>query len=132
MIMNTKLDWTHTNVKIQDIRKLAKLYILYTDLLTDTKPYKPIGSLFINVEILEKRLTSYFLKDIHKISREDILSVNWNMYITQGYYIKIDKDCSIKEFPQLDKDKWYVSYLEISGDLGNFHNVYRDKEIELN
>ena len=132
-----KLDWTHTGVKIQDIRKLAKLYVLYTNLLADSpvftdpedpKPYKPVGPLFVNSNIFEARLTPYFLQDISRISREDILGVKWNMYITQGYFIKIDKDSNIEEFPQDNKEKWYVSYLEIAGDLGDFHNVYRDKE----
>ena len=135
-----KLDWTHTGVKIQDIRKLAKLYVLYTNLLADSpvftdpedpKPYKPIGPLFVNAKIFEERLTPYFLKDIHRITREDVLGVNWNMYITKGYFVKIDKDGSIKEFPQADKEKYYVSYLEIAGDLGTFHSVYHNRENEI-
>jgi len=135
-----KKDWTHTNVKIQDIRKLAKLYVLYTNLLADSpvftdpedpKPYKPIGPLFVNAKIFEERLTPYFLKDIHRITREDVLGVNWNMYITKGYFVKIDKDGSIKEFPQTDKEKYYVSYLEIAGDLGTFHSVYHNRENEI-
>ena len=135
-----KKDWTHIGVKITDIRKLAKLYVLYTNLLTDSpvftdpedpKPYKPIGPLFVNAKIFEERLTPYFLKDIHRITREDVLGVNWNMYITKGYFVKIDKDGSIKEFPQTDKEKYYVSYLEIAGDLGTFHSVYHNRENEI-
>ena len=123
-----KLDWTHIGVKITDIRKLAKLYVIYTDIGSLGRPPRYLGPLFVNSSIFEARLTTYFLKDISKISREDILSVQWNMYITQGKFIKIDKDCNIEEFPQENKEKWYVSYLEIAGDLGDFHNVYRDKE----
>lgn len=135
-----KKDWTHTSVKILDIRKLAKLYVLYTDIMTDNIynhnkdiviPAKPIGPLFVNAKIFEERLTPYFLKDVHRITREDVLGVTWNMYITKGCFVKIDKDGSIKEFPQIDKEKYYVSYLEIAGDLGTFHSVYHNRENEI-
>jgi hypothetical protein len=151
-----KKDWTHVGVKITDIRKLSKLYVLYTDISVEQidnirasklgeLPHEIsknstlntlygsefIGPLFVSSKIFEDRLTPYFLKDVHRITREDILGVTWNMYITKGYFIKIDKDGSIKEFPQLDKEKYYVSYLEIAGDLGTFHSVYHNRENEI-
>ena len=129
-----KKDWTHTNVEITDIRKLAKLYVIHTNVKENpliSHLNHNIGPLFVNAKIFEDRLTPYFLRDVHRISREDILSVKWNMYITKGHFIKIDKDGSVKEFPQIDKEKYYVSYLEISGELGTFHSVYHNRDEEL-
>ena len=123
-----KKDWTHVGVHITDIRKLAKLYVIHTDISIDKKP---IGPLFVNAKIFEERLTPYFLKDIHRITREDVIGVSWNMYITKGFFIKIDKEGNVKEFPQTDKEKWFVSYLEIDGDLASFHSVYHNREEEL-
>ena len=128
-----KKDWTHVGVHITDIRKLAKLYVIHTDLVGEVHLNydKPIGPLFVNAKIFEERLTPYFLKDIHRITREDVLGVTWNMYITKGFFIKIDKEGNVKEFPQTDKEKWFVSYLEIAGDLASFHSVYHNRDEEL-
>lgn len=109
-----KKEWTHKNVELTDIRKINKLYII------STKEFNP---LFVNEKIFEDRLRSYFLMDytssINNISREQIMKLKWNMYITKGKFIKIDKEGNIQEFEQ-NPDKHYVSYLEVSGDLGNF------------
>lgn len=122
----SKLNWTHLNVAIQDIRKLNKLYVIKIEL---PKNYESIDSaLFVKDNIFEERLKSYFLKDISQISREDILSVHWNMYITKGHYIKISEDGSVSEHPQ-DQNKWYVSYLEIAGLLGSFCSIYKEKSL---
>lgn len=122
----SKLDWTHRNVTIRDIRKLNKLYVIKIEL---PAMYDQIDvALFVKDTIFEERLKSYFLKDITQISREDILNVKWNMYITKGHYIKIGEDGAISEHIQ-DTNKWYVSYLEIAGLLGSFCSIYKEKTL---
>ena len=117
----SNLDWTHTGVKITDIRKLNKLYAIYID---DRKINTP---LFVNEKIFEERVRSYFLSN--NISRSDVLSVKWNMHITQGLYIKIDEYGKTQEFKKDGEDeKFYVSYLEIDGPLGTFHSIHKEKE----
>ena len=125
---HTNIDWTHKNIIIKDVRKLNKLYVLkIADPMSETQIESP---LFVKDNIFEERLRSYFLKDITNITREEILSVKWNMYLTKGYYIKIDVNGYIDKFNN-DPEKWYISYLEIEGPLGTFNSVYRDKEVEL-
>lgn len=118
---HTNIDWTHKNIAIKDVRKLNKLYVLKVQ---DPKSASQIDSpLFVKDNIFEERLKSYFLKDITNITREEILSVNWNMYITKGYYIKINEKGDLEKFNH-DPEKWYISYLEIEGPLGEFCSVY--------
>jgi len=126
----TKLDWTHKDLSITDIRKLNELYVIKVALPLYSIEEKEIqSSLFVNEQIFEERLKSYFLKDnVASISREDILNIHWNMYITKGYYIKL-KDGEITERHQ-DPNKYYVSYLEIAGPLGSFCSIYHDKELK--
>jgi hypothetical protein len=122
----TNIDWTHTGITIKDIRKLTKLYVIK---IQDPMAAEQIESaLFVKDTIFEERLKSYFLKDMAKITREEILAVTWNMHITKGYYIKINDHGDVEEFNH-DPEKWYVSYLEIDGPLGTFTSVYRVKEI---
>lgn len=130
---HTSIDWTHKAVKIVDIRKLNKLYVIRISLMSDhdrSKGVEPIEntSLFVKDTIFEERIKSYFLKNINEISRKEILEVKWNLYCTQGYYIKINEHGEIEKFDH-DPEKWYVSYLEIDGPLGTFSSVYRDKEV---
>lgn len=127
-MINTNLNWTHIDVTIKDIRKLNKLYVLYTDISVSQMAtgLPNIGPVFVKDTIFEERLKSYFLKD--KISRDEILSVKWNFYVTKGYFIKINEIGDIEKFPH-DENKWYVSYLEIAGELGNFYSIYKDKEL---
>ena len=133
--MMGNLDWTHKNVSLLDIRKLNKLYVIKLA-KQDILPFEdklrlqsePItSSLFVNERIFEERLTSYFLKDISRISRDEIINVRWNMYITKGYYIKLNESGEIIKHNQ-DENKYYVSYLEIDGALGSFCSICRDKE----
>jgi hypothetical protein len=112
-----KLDWTHKDVTITDIRKISNLYILAID---DSNIKPP---LLVNEKIFNERLKLYFLKEPHKIDRNEILSVKWNMYITQNYYIKVNENEEIIKYEQKD-NKWYISYLEISGVLSDFSSVY--------
>jgi len=132
----TNIDWTHKGIHVEDIRKLTKLYVIK---INDPNIEVPVNDkfvipsvitspLFVKDTIFEERLKSYFLKDMTKISREDILGVAWNMYITKGYYIKINEKGDVEKFNH-DPEKWYVSYLEIEGALGTFCSVYRDKEL---
>ncbi len=106
------MDWTHKEVVITDIRKVPKLYIIS---INDKKISSP---LFVSEKIFDERLKLYFLKDAAFVSREEIKSVQWNMYITKDHYIKINDD-GVKEFP-MDENKFYVSYLDIAGPLSSF------------
>lgn len=115
------LDWTHTDITVKDVRKLNKLYAIVIDHAVIKDP------LFINEKIFEERLRSYFLKP--EVSREEILKVKWNLHITQGYYIKVDEFGELKQYrKEGEENKYYVSYLEISGPLGTFHSTHREKE----
>jgi len=134
MTRTNDIDWTHKGIKIVDIRKLSKLYVIKIEPdsfggKTDITLFNINSPLFVKDTIFEERLKSYFLKDITKISREEILGVTWNMYITKGYYIKMNDRGEADKFAH-DPEKWYVSYLEIEGPLGTFCSVYRDKELK--
>ena len=120
--MKSSLDWTHKSVHISDIRKLNKLYVL--KLHGET----PDCALFVKDTIFEERLKSYFLKDLARISRDDIMDVTWNMYISQGYYVKYEESTGDLIKYNHDPEKWYISYLEIDGALGNFCSIFRDKD----
>jgi len=111
-------DWTHKEVAITDIRKISSLYIISID---DKKITPP---LLVSDKIFNERLKLYFLKDPFKVTREEILKVKWNMYITRGYYIKVYAENEIKQFP-MEENKFYVSYLEISGPLATFQSVFK-------
>jgi len=126
------LDWTHKNVSICDIRKLHKVYVigvnLYVSEFSQDLQDKKNLILFVKDNIFEERIKGYFLKnDMNNISREDILKVSWNMYISQGYHIKLNENGEVIQFPH-DKDKWYVSYLEVAGLLGMFSSIIKEKE----
>ena len=121
-IEELKKDWTHKYKEIKDIRKLSELYMIYID---DKKIKEP---LFVKNKIFEERLKSYFLVRYgSEVSREQILSVTWNFYITQGYYIKIVDGTIQKFYDQKDSQKYYISFLEIDGLLGTFESVYKEK-----
>lgn len=120
--MDTIKDWTNKEVKITDIRKLSEFYIFTIDTGS-------VGPLLVKSNIFEERLKTYFLKEAHRVTREEILDVRWNMYITKGHYIKIQSTGTIQTF-EMDPNKHYVSYLEISGPLGSIQSVYKDKEKE--
>jgi hypothetical protein len=110
-------DWTHEGVTITDIRKVNEFHIF----MIETKDGEEIGPLSVKSNIFEDRLKPYFLKDTHRISREEILGVKWNMYIKKGYYIKLHRG---KAYPhEVDPNKHYVSYLEIAGPLGGFQSI---------
>lgn len=131
-------DWTHTDVKITDIRKLSEFYIFTVG---QTEDFSPMGlpqehpstgeevpaPLMVKDKIFEERLKPYFLKDAYRVTREEILGVRWNMYITKGHYIKLGRGNTIQEY-QMDSEKYYVSYLEIAGPLGTFQSVCKDRD----
>jgi len=128
--MNTEVkDWTHTNVKMTDIRKLSEFYIFTIEENSESPKASELGThpLMVKDKIFEERLKPFFLKDPLRVTREEILSSKWNMYITKGYYIKISRG-EISKFP-MDPDKYYVSYLEIAGPLGTFSSICKEKEI---
>ena len=130
-------DWTHKNVRITDIRKLSEFYIFTIGKAEDLmgleyEEGKVEGPeikepLMVKDRIFEERLKPYFLKDSHRVSRDEILGVRWNMYISKGHYIKISHG-DVKKY-EMVPEKYYVSYLEIAGPLGTFQSVCKDKEL---
>lgn len=117
-------DWTHPKTQILDIRKLHNLYALKIKETEDQDD--EIGSLLINHSIFEERVTSYFLKPMSQISRNDILNVKWDLYITKGYFIKLNtNEVGSEWFKQIDQDpdKYYVSFLDVSGKLSDFKAI---------
>lgn len=126
-----KRDWTHKGIKIRDVRKIKDFYIISIPddrLDLDEDEYFPgfIGPLMVKDHIFESRLRSYFLKEPSDISRDDILKIRWNLFVTKGYYIKAAGN-KIEKFPQ-SPNKYYVSYLEVDGDLGEFNTILKPTE----
>lgn len=115
------IDWTHKDVKITDIRKVRKFYVISIE---DKKITSP---LFVDHNIFEGRVNSYYLRGYNdsqqrslatpNMTREEVTNVKWNMVINKGYYIKITDNEEEKVYK--DPDKYYISFLEISGPLGN-------------
>ena len=124
----TTLDWTHTHINIIDIRKVNKLYVIIIN--STLHPEIKDIPLFVNERIFEERLKSYFLKDVSNITRDEILCAYWNMYITKGYYIKIAEDGTVTKFEH-DPNKWFISYLEISGPLGSFFSIHNNEKLTI-
>lgn len=128
--MSKTLDWTHKGVKIVDIRKVNKIYVIkislsFTDFQETEKREVENATLLVKGTILDERLHSYFLKDASRVTREEILNVKWNLYISKGFYIKIEND-TISEYKQ-DPNKFYVSFIEIDGPLGTFLTTHKEK-----
>jgi len=123
-------DWTHKKVKMTDIRKLSEFYIFTIEDNSSSPKVSEVTNqpLMVKDKIFEERLKPFFLKDPFRVTREEILSVEWNMYITKGYYVKINKG-QLAKF-DMDPDKHYVSYLEIAGPLGSFCSILKDKDKE--
>jgi hypothetical protein len=119
------LDWTHKELELSDIRKLNDFYIFTVKASgLDELSSAP---LMVKDKIFEERIKTYFLKDAHKVSREEILKVKWNMYISKGYYVKISRGEPIRH--DMESEKYYVSYLEVAGPLGTFTSISnKDKE----
>ena len=124
-------DWTHKEVKIVDIRKLHKLYVISVAGYDIIEGDDPIINVTISDRIFEERLESYFLRPTLNITREDILSVSWDMYITKSYYVKLATEVGNELFERFDQEpnKYYVSFLEISGELSNFDNILNKNKI---
>lgn len=106
------IDWTHKQVDINDIRKVKKFYILNVD---DSLVQ---GPLFVDHTIFEGRMKSFYLRDIPEFEREEVLNVKWNMVINKGFFYKIEKNGENEKIPK-EIDKYYISFLEIDGPLGN-------------
>ena len=117
-------DWTHKSVKIKDIRKNDKMYILLLEVDGKEKIDTPVT---VHSTIFNEQLTSYFMCGVDNLRREDIIGVTWNMVLTKGYFIKI-KDRNLIEVKQenTNPDKWYVSYLKVSGELSTFDTICRN------
>lgn len=112
------VEWTHKGVSITDIRKVKKFYVLT---LVDKKITNP---LFVDHSIFEGRVNSYYLRgfnnsrlNMNDLTRDEVLSVKWNMVINKGYYIKYDATGNEDKIYK-DEDKYYISFLEIDGPLG--------------
>lgn len=111
------INWTHKKVKITDIRKVRRFYIINID----DKSIE--GPLFVTTKIFEERVNSYYLRnsdvpghDNFNITRDEVLNVQWNLVINKGYYIKIVDGQETKI--EKDPDKYFVSFIEIDGPLG--------------
>jgi hypothetical protein len=124
-MIHTVLNWTHTGVSIDDIRKLYSMYAIHVNI-----PEIKNQPLFISERIFEERILSYFLvNNIEKITRDQILAVKWNMFISKGYYIKVDEQGRTTEHRKTgDEEKFFVSFLEIDGELGTFHTNLKIKK----
>lgn len=124
MANNFECDWTHKNVKLKDIRKGYKFYTLMLDVQDE---YGDDIITHVSHQVVEDILTSYFMKSVLHITREQILDLKWNIYLTKGYYIKIDKYS--KEVARFDKEnhpnKYFISYLDVNTPLVNtiFYNI---------
>lgn len=109
-----QLEWTHRSVSITDIRLLNNLYAFCIS------PAEFSNVLFVNIDIFESRLTSYFLGKPY--TREMILNLKWNMYVTKGYFVKIDSDGNLQSYKKPNEEKYFVSFLDVAGELGEFVN----------
>jgi hypothetical protein len=123
------IKWSHEGTTLTDIRRSTRK--VYNSYKLDTKPAYDVKTLyvititddeiktplFINDRILEPRLESYFLKKVEDITREEILSLKWNLLITKGHYVKIDKNGVVTKVDS-NPDKYYISYVEVAGPLG--------------
>lgn len=110
------IDWTHKEVGITDIRKVKNFYIITIN------DKKIDGPLFVSTKIFDERVNSYYLRNVgpdykYLLTRDEVMNVKWNMIITKGYFIKIVGGEKREEHK--DPDKYYVSFIEIAGPLGN-------------
>lgn len=113
-------DWTHKNVRVKDIRKNDSMYILCLDIPNLDNPIVTILS-----NIFEEQLKTYFITSLENITRADILNLQWNMVLTQGYFIKLNKDGFVAKKEYKIPNKWYVSFLKVRGELSTFDNIYK-------
>ena len=107
-------DFTHKNVKIKDIRlksdkvKNNKFFVIIVQGITEP--------LYVNYDILNDRVKSYFLgKSVEDIDRSELLSLDWNFIITQGFFYKIIDKNKIEVQHTVNESKYFVSVIEIAG-----------------
>ena len=106
------IEWTHTGVKINDVRKVKNFYVISVD------DKKVTSTIFVDHNIFEGRLKSYYLRDnMDNISRQEVIGIKWNMVMNKGFFIKYNRDGE-EEKTLKDPDKFYISFLEIDGPLG--------------
>lgn len=105
-----KLDWTHIERKITDIRKVKQFYIISVEHFETP--------LFVDHTIFEARIKSYYLRDTNSFTRQEVLDVKWNLVINLGFYHKLDREGQIEKIEK-KSDKFYLSFLEINGVLGH-------------
>jgi len=110
-------NYTHEHIKIHDIRlkngkkQGERFFALIVEGIQDT--------LYINYEILNDRVKSYFLgKSIEQIDRKELLALRWNFIITQGYFFKIADKKHFEVQHSNNKNKYFVSVVEIDGIFG--------------
>jgi hypothetical protein len=103
-------DYTHKRKRILDIRLKKgksdeKFFAIIVEGINST--------LYVNYDIFNDRIKSFFLgKNVEEINRYDLLNLEWNFIITQGYFYKITDKAFIKQISN-NKNKWFVSVLEI-------------------
>jgi hypothetical protein len=125
--MKELTNYTHTNVKITDIRlKRSKEKGSSKDFFA-IKVDDVESTMFVNFNIFNDRIKSFFLgKSVNEIERYQLLDLKWNFIITEGYYLKIiEKDHFEKVYGV--PNKFYVSVLEIAGPIGNFENNFSSR-----
>ncbi|MGL5691955.1 MAG: hypothetical protein ACRDD8_14195 [Bacteroidales bacterium] len=125
-----KLDWTHKNVYIDDIRLNGKMYV-FNIKRSKTAPIQlnrsfPFTHLTVEKGIFEDQLRNYFFKDISEITREEILSCGWNLVVTKGFFYKIDRaNNTFVAGEQMQNEKYYVSFIRIHGSLTENFDIKR-------
>lgn len=128
--MNIK-NYTHKGIKIKDIRLKNNIENndKYLALILDDDSIK--DTLYINYNILNDRVKSYFLGNgLDKINKNILLSLRWNFIINKGFYYKISGKCSFDKYVSKNPSKFYISIIEIEGSedygsgLGDFDKVF--------
>jgi hypothetical protein len=113
------IEWTHKDIKITDIRKVKKFYVISIDDAEVTSP------LFVDHDIFERRVNSYYLRGYssggsekyYDLTRFEVINVDWNMVITKGYFMKLNERGEPEKIEK-NSNKYYISFLEIAGPLG--------------
>lgn len=122
--MNKLTSYTHTDVKITDIRLKKGQGAKEKDQFFAVTVEGIQEVLYINYNIFNDRIKAFFLgKSVNEIDRESILNLKWNFIITEGHYLKIVDKTNFERINGVD-GKMYVSVLEISGPIGTFKNNF--------
>lgn len=112
-------EWTHEEVELLDIRKNDKMHILHLNIPEIDNPV-----VTINNDIIIDQLNTYFITGLDLVTRNDIMELKWNLVLTKGYYVKLLKGGEAEK-QYKNPNKWYVSFIKVSGSLGTFGTIYK-------